>query len=205
MKTKKCKHCNEEIAKNAKICPKCGGKLGIPTWVKVLIIVAIIFFCVVGCVNGCSNAVNDAVDSTKNSYKDINGKTSFNVNESFQNSYEKITMTEVNTDFRDYSEFLSPADGKKVVMLKFEVENVNNDNDELYVSSLNFNAYADGIAVESFYCGNDNYNDLSATIGKGKKAIGYIFYEVPVNAQKITVEYNANFWADGTNIEFIVK
>ena len=27
MKTKKCKHCQEEIAKSAKRCPKCGGKL----------------------------------------------------------------------------------------------------------------------------------------------------------------------------------
>ena len=27
MKTKKCKHCQEEIAKSAKRCPKCGGKV----------------------------------------------------------------------------------------------------------------------------------------------------------------------------------
>ena len=28
---KTCKHCNEQIAKNAKRCPKCGGKLGLPS------------------------------------------------------------------------------------------------------------------------------------------------------------------------------
>lgn len=205
MKTKKCKYCQEEIAKNAKRCPKCGGKLGMPGWAKALIIVIIIFFCIAGCVNGCSNAVNDAVDDNKNSYKDINGKTSFKVNETFQNKYEKITMTEVNTNFTDYSEYLKPKDGNKVIMLKFEFENINDEKDELYVSSLNFNAYADGTAVDSFYVGRDKYNDLSATVGKGKKAIGYIFYEVPENAQKITVEYNANFWTDGTNIEFIIQ
>ena len=27
MKIKKCKYCQEEIAKNAKRCPKCGGKI----------------------------------------------------------------------------------------------------------------------------------------------------------------------------------
>lgn len=52
-------------------------------------------------------------------------------------------MIEVNTNFTDYSQFLKPAVGNKVVMLKFEVENIDDDNDELYVSSLNFNAYAD--------------------------------------------------------------
>lgn len=205
MKTKKCKHCQEEIAKSAKRCPKCGGKLGMPGWAKALIIVVIIFGCIIGCVNSCSTAVNDAVEDTKNSYKDINGKTSFKVNETFQNKYEKITMTEVNTNVTDYSEYLEPKDGNKIIALKFEVENINEDKDELYVSSMSFNAYADGEAVDSYMYGNDKYKDLSATVGKGKKAVGYVLYEVPKNAQEITVEYNADFWTDGNAIEFVVQ
>lgn len=205
MKTKKCKHCQEEILKSAKRCPNCGGNLGMPAWIKALIVIIILFACVVGCVNSCSNTVNNAIDETKNSYADINGKTSFNVNEIFQNKYEKITMTEVNTNFTDYNKYLAPSNGNKIIMLKFEVENINDKNDELYVSSFSFNAYADGVAVNSFYYANDKYNDLSATIGKGKKAIGYLFYEVPKNTQKITVEYNADFWVDGNTIEFIVQ
>ncbi|MGN1336977.1 MAG: DUF4352 domain-containing protein [Candidatus Coprovivens sp.] len=204
-KMKTCKACGKEIAKSAKICPNCGKKNGLPGFVKALIIVFIIFGCIVGCVNGCSDSVNDAVNDTKNSYKDVNGKTSFKVNETFENKYEKITMTEVNANFTDYSQYSKPADGKKYVMLKFEVENINEENDELYVSSLSFNAYADGVSVESAYVGNDKYNDLSATVGKGKKAVGYIFYEVPSSASKITVEYNADFWTDGNAIEFIVQ
>jgi len=205
MKTKKCKHCQGEVAKSAKRCPKCGGKLGIPSWAKFLIIVLIVLGCIVGCVNSCSNAFNDAVDETNNSYADINGKTSFKLNETFQNKYEKITMTQINTNFKQYSEYLKPSNGNKVVMLKFEVENINEDNDELYVSSMSFSAYADGVAVDSFYGADEKYNDLSATLGKGKKAVGYIFYEVPKNAKKITVEYNANFWTDGNTIEFIIQ
>ncbi len=71
--------------KSAKRC----SKLGMPGWVKTLIIVIIIFGCIVGCVNSCSNGVNEAVEDTKNAYKDINGKTPFKVNETFQNKYEK--------------------------------------------------------------------------------------------------------------------
>jgi hypothetical protein len=205
MKMRKCKHCHEEIAKSAKRCPKCGGKQGMSSGVKALIILVIIFVFIIACINSCSNAVNDAIEETKNAYTDINGKISFNVNETFQNKYEKITMTEVNTNFTDYSEYLGPAEGNKVVMLKFEVENINDENDELYVSSLSFNAYADGEAVESFYAADDKYKDLSATVGKGKKTVGYIFYEVPESAQKITVEYNADFWVDGNAIEFVVQ
>lgn len=205
MKTKKCKHCKEEIAKNAKRCPKCGGKLGLPGWAKALIIVVIVFGCIIGCVNGCTNTIDESIEETKDSYADINGKTSFKVNEAFQNKYEKITMTEVNTNFTDYDEYSGPEDGNKVVMLKFEIENINDENDELYVSSMDFNAYADGVAADSFYGENSKYKDFSATVGKGKKTIGYVFYEVPKNAKKITVEYNADFWTEGNVIEFIVQ
>ena len=202
---KKCKNCKEEIAKNAKVCPKCGAKLGMPGWAKALIIIAVILGCLIACVNGCSNAINESVEETNNSYKDINGKTSFGLNDPFQNKNEKITMLELNTNFTDYSEYVGPKPGNKVIMLKFEIINISKDNDEIYASGYDFNAYADGVAVESFYGANDSYNDLSATIGKGKRAYGYVFYEVPQNAQKITVEYNPNFWTDGTNIEFIVQ
>ncbi len=205
MKTKKCKHCQKEIAKNAKICPNCGGMLGMPNWAKILIIISVIFFCIVGCVNGCSNAVDEVVEDTKNTYKDINGKTSFKINETFQNKYEKIIMTEVNTNVTDYDEYLGPKDGNKIIALKFEIENISEDRDELYVSSLDFNAYADDVAADSYIYISDKYKNFSATVGKGKKTVGYVLYEVPINAQKITVEYNADFWTEGNTIEFIVQ
>ena len=205
MQTKKCKYCKEEIAKKAKRCPKCGGKLGMPGWCKFLIIIGIILFCLIGCVKGCSKAVDNAVKETKDSYKDINGKTKFKLNESFENKYEKITMTEINTNFTEYSEFLEPANGNKYVMVKFEVENISKERDEIYVSSLEFNADADGVAAKAKLAVNDQYKSLSATLGKGKKAIGYVFYEVPIDAKKISITYNADFWTDGNAIEFIVQ
>lgn len=202
---KTCKHCNEQIAKNAKRCPKCGGKLGLPGALKVLIIIVVILACVIGCVSSCTKSVDDSLNDIKDSYKDINGKTTFKVNETFENKYEKITMTEVNTNFTDYSEYNEPSSGKKYIMLKFEVENIDQEKDELYVSSVNFSAYADGVSVNSAIVLNDKYNDLSATLGKGKKAVGYLAYEVPVDAKKITITYNADFWTDGNSIEFVVE
>ena len=69
-------------------------------------------------------------------------------------------MTEVNTNFTNYSEYSEPKSGYKYVMVKFEIENINSENDELYVSSLDFNADADGVAVDTAYVGNDQYNDI---------------------------------------------
>ena len=183
MSLKKCKHCNEDIAKSAKVCPKCGGKLGMPGWLKLLIVFGVIIVLMVACANACSNAVEE----TKKGYQDVNGKTSFKLNETFENKYEKVTMVEVNTNFTEYSEYFGPADGYKFVIVKFEVENINDENDELYVSSLEFSAFADDQAVEQKIITNDNYKDLSATLGKGKKTIGYIMYEVPKDSSIGTV------------------
>lgn len=200
MNTKICKYCKEEIAKKAKRCPKCGGKFGMPGWAIVLIVVAIIIFLIAACTNGLSNSIKEV----KNSYNDINGKTSFNINESFQNKYEKITMTEINLNFTDYNEYLGPKEGNKFIAVKFEVENIG-DGDEIYVSSLSFSAYADGVAAEQYIYAYDKYSDVTATVGKGKKTIGYVLYQVPINSEKIVIEYNADFWIDGNTIEFIVK
>lgn len=151
-------------------------------------------------------SIREQMKSNENidSYKDIHGKTRFKINETFENKYEKITMIEV-SNYTGYSEYLKPKEGNKIIAVKFEVENINDENDELYVSSLNFNAYADGVAQDQYIYASDEYDDLSATIGKGKKAIGYVLYEVPTSASKITIEYNADFWVDGNTIEFIVQ
>jgi hypothetical protein len=205
MDTKQCKHCKEQIAKNAKRCPKCGGKLGMPGWIKFLIVLGIIFFCIVGCVASCTKGVSDAVNETTDSFKDKNGKTTFKLNESFENKYEKITMIEIDSNVTGYNEYISPKDGNKIIAVKFEVENINAENDELYVSNLEFNAFADDVAVDEYIYLSDKYNTLTATVGKGKKTAGYVLYEVPINATKITIDYNANFWVDGNAIEFIVQ
>ena len=204
MKTKKCKYCKEEIAKNAKSCPKCGGKYGIPGWVKVLIILTIIFLCIIGCVNGCTNAVDEAVKETEDSYKDKNGKTEFKLNETFENKYTKVTMLEVIDDWKKYDEFTEPPKGYKIVAVKFEVENIG-DSDEEYVSAAEFNMSADKIECEEYYWSGNDYKTITDTVGKGNKTIGWVFWEVPKDAKSIEIDYNPSFWSDGTAITFIVK
>ncbi len=203
-KIKNCKYCGEQVAKNAKRCPKCGGKLGLPTWAKILIVLAIIFFGLVACVNGCANAVDEAVKETENSYKDKNGKTKFKLNETFENSYTKVTMLEVIDGWTKYDGYFAPAQGMRIVAVKFEVENIG-DSDEEYVTSYDFNMSADNVECEEYIWSGNDYKTITDTIGKGKKTIGWVFWEVPKDATSIVIDYNPNFWVDGTSIEFIVK
>ena len=59
--------------------------------------------------------------------------------------------------------------------------------------------------MESAYVGNDKYKELGATVGIGKKTVGYLFYEVPQDANNIEIDYEAEFWTDGNSIKFILN
>ncbi len=203
---KNCKKCGAEIAKSAKVCPKCGARFGLPGFVKALIIIFVILACIIGCVASCTKGVGDAIDEsvkeTENSYKDVNGKTSFKVNETFENKYLKITMAEVNKDFKEYSEYSNPKSGNKVLMVKINAENIGSD--DQFVDTTDFDCYADDTAVERFYgYDDDKYQELSSSLSKGKKATGYLFFEVPANAKKIVLEYEPS-WLDNNKIEFVI-
>lgn len=195
METKKCKYCKEDIAKNAKRCPKCGGKLGIPAWIKATIIILVIMFCIVGCVNSCSTAVEESFSG----YDDKNNKTSFVVGETFESSYLKVTLKSSNKDFKNYSKYATIKDGYKVVEFVFNAENIGNENQTF--DYTNFDCYADGKAMQQFYSVEDAGLNGGGTISAGKSVEVPVYCEVPKDASKVTVEFKPLF-ADN-NYEFI--
>jgi len=58
--------------------------------------------------------------------------------------------------------------------------------------------------MEDFLYVDDNYEWLSATLSSGKRAFGYVFFEVPENSNEIILEYNTS-WLDNNNITFVIK
>ena len=65
-KMKNCKHCGTEVAKSAKVCPKCGGKLGIPKFVIFLIVIVVI---IVGSLAAKDGATGENKEKEKFSYE----------------------------------------------------------------------------------------------------------------------------------------
>jgi len=201
MDTKQCKHCKEQIAKNAKRCPKCGGKLGMPGWAKALIVVAIIFFCLVGCVSSCTKGVSDAVNETFGGYDDQNGKKSFNVSEVFQSKHMKVKFDSCDLNFTNYSEYASLKEGYKVVKFQFTAENIGGDNQMF--DYTDFTCYADSEKMQQFYSAEDAGLDSGGNVSAGKKITIPVYCEVPATASKVTVEYKPML-ADN-NYEFIAE
>ena len=192
-KLKKCKHCGKEVAKNAKSCPNCGGKLGSTFIVKVLCLI----LCIILIIVGCSKLFGDAVDKVKNEYNDIHGKTSFVVGETFENKHLKIQF-ESFKDYKEKNQYLQPKNGYKYVVFKLSAVNVGKDDEDF--SYWDFECYADDKNMDQYYFSDDG---LTNTLSKGKSADQAIYCEVPKDAKKITIEYKALFSLADKHIEFV--
>ena len=65
-------------------------------------------------------------------------------------------------------------------------------NSDLYVSSYEFDCYADGYDCDAFWSVDDA--GFSSSLSSGKKTTGSVYFEVPENATDITIEYTNNVW-----------
>lgn len=109
----------------------------------------------------------------------------------------KITYVSVE-DFTDYDEWDDLKDGYKFIVLTFDC--VNESNSDKYVDSYDFKCFADDASVESHY--EDDI--LDATLSSGRKTTGKVYFEVPIDAESIEVEYETDFWSEEKAI-FVVK
>lgn len=139
-------------------------------------------------------------DNRENETNKTEKKESYSVGEVFNDGYMKVVYTALNDNFTDYSKYATIKEGCKVICASFEFENVSNGDES--ASSSDFECYADGYSCDSFYSVDDSsfYNRLSA----GKKTKGNVYFQVPVNAEKIIIEYENNMWSS-KKVKFIVK
>lgn len=85
--------------------------------------------------------------------------------------------------------FVTSEEGNWFISCEFLFENLSDS--DYFVSSFDFNCYADGIAVDPVFIRED---DLSATISSGRMAQGTVTFEIPMDASVIEVEYVTDLW-----------
>lgn len=92
------------------------------------------------------------------------------------------------TEYQSDNDFIQPKEGNRFVSCEFEFENTGES--DTFVSSMDFDCFADGTACEQTYIGEQ----LSATLSAGRKTKGIVIFEVPVDATVVEVEYVSNYW-----------
>lgn len=203
-----CKACGAEIAKSAKSCPQCGAKNKQPFykkwWFWVIIVILLSAMATSGKgengkENSAQNHTTEKPSSNIATTSKHPAKTEYYVGDMIEDGNTKIVFMS-SGDYAEDNNFMQPAEGKKYIYLQFAFENISSSADTS-VSLYSFTCYADGYAADMYYGGEDS---LSATLSAGRGTTGYIYFEVPENAQKIEVEYETNVFTE-KKIKFIFE
>ncbi len=142
-----------------------------------------------------SIATTDNTNSTTNSTNSTTGSNASNV----YNVGDTLTANGVKITFQSceewtwYDYYFQPKDGYKIIRAYFVIENASST--DRSVGSFDFDCYADGVAVDPYYYGDDTMTSIQ-TISAGRKIQGYVYFEVPSNASEIEIEYETSFWTD---------
>ena len=91
----------------------------------------------------------------------------------------------------------TPAEGKEYLVLFFDVENISTESE--YVSHYDFDGYVDDVAcdVRSIFGDIEGIKDLSTNLAPGKKAQGFVAFEVNKDWKDFEIHYK-KFLGDKT-------
>ena len=106
-------------------------------------------------------------------------------------------------EWTEYSQYFAPKDGYRVIRVYFVIENTSNSDKS--TGYWDFDCYADGLSVENYFYADDQELDAYLTISAGRKMQGYIYYEIPVNAESVEIEYDISSIWNSKKAIFVVE
>ena len=110
------------------------------------------------------------------------------INEEFGNKTITAVVTEVNLDFKDYSDYMMKVpEDSKVIQVVIKMTNISDKTN--YVSVGDFHCYVDNISVDAEMFTNSRYG-YNDNIEPGRAAMLGACYIVPKNAESIELEYS---------------
>lgn len=186
----KCKSCGNEIASNAKACPKCGAKNSKPFYKKIWFWVLVVI--IIAAIGGSGSNKPKLVSEDKSvvTKEEKSRKTEvFNIGDTIELDKFKITVNEVKTT--NGSDFIKPQEGNEFLYVDATVENIS-DKEQTVSSVLMFKVVdKDGRAMKQTIVENAN-GQLDGTIGPGRKMTGEYVVEVPKDATGLELQFDSS-------------
>lgn len=214
-----CPNCKKEISDGTQFCSECGAGVNVDNkpaktkkpiikkwWFWVIIVV--VFVALISAI-GSSSDTDSLVDSGNNAVVEQNDdKTTETTTQASDGKYyvgdklveNGVEVTYVSAEkWTGYNQYIAPAKGNMIIRIELSV--VNNGLTDFGITYFDFNCYADDQSVEQYYGADDG---ISATLSAGRSASGYVYFEVPENAETIEIEYETNFWTEEKAV-FVVE
>lgn len=197
-KTYQCKNCGNIYTSDLGVCPQCftpakksGGKT-----IKVILLVLAIFVVLFLTIAVIAVVFDDSSDTSTTSSNALTSSQSdsndLTIGSTLTAKGLNITLQKVE-DWNSDNMFVNPKDGFKFIRAYFVLQNTNSSS--RYLGSYDFTCYADNAKADMSIFGDDTL-DLGAEVSGGRVLQGYIYYEVPINAQTIEIEYDSDWWGN---------
>jgi len=178
-----------------------------------IILAVILVFSLCACgVSSTIDSLNSEIDTFNSTVSNITSsttssieekeplRTNFALNEAFTSTTEKIIFTQYEDNWTEYSKYSAPKEGFKIIRVYVEFKNISSTA-EHYIYSGSFECYADDQVCDSYIFADDSLQAGTISAGRGTK--GWIYYEVPVNATSIEIEYES--WMDYSSANIVFK
>ena len=193
--------------KNNEEKPTASGekKKGLPAWAIVLIVlgglgllvvIAIIVFAVIG-INALKKVDSNEIKDKLNDYIEENTDSTLygTIGDTLTDGSLSLTLTGAyKYDSIGEGYFVNtPAEGKEYLVLFFDIENISTESE--YVSHYDFEGYVDDVACDTTIIFNDvdGIKNLSANLASGKKAQGFVAFEVDKDWKDFEISYKQIF------------
>lgn len=189
-----------------------GKKKGLPTWAIVLIVLGCVFLVpliilAVGYIGYKSfeNVDKDEIKDDFNDYIEENTggySSSGTIGDTLTGEDIRITLTGayMYDSIGDGYLIDTPDEGKEYLLFFFDVENISDDN--RYISYYDFNGYADDVetSITIIFNDVDGIKNLSSNLAPGKRAKGFVAFEVDKLWKEFEIHYKENLWEENTLI-----
>lgn len=183
----KCKTCGAEIAKTAKVCPKCGAKqhtLALSICAVIIVITA--FACVLVLANGFGGENPGAKESKKPGAD--NG--AIEIGETMSSKFFDISIVDAkwtNTLETSLGTVEPKENGKKLLCLIFSAKNTVDETKNLGM----FSAYVDKQATlqTTVVGGIDNAMVFVGAVASGMEMKAYVVWEIPEGWKELQLNY----------------
>lgn len=192
----KCKTCGADIAKSAKVCPRCGAKNKNNT-ILVVAVVLFIFAIIGATAGGTTSSPQEASlggGAASSQTKSQESKpTTFGLGD--KANLDDVIVTLVNVSENNGSTYMKPENGKVFVVCEFEIENTS-DSDIAVSSIVSFDAYIDDYATSMNLSAtlSTDKSQLDGAVAAGKKMNGVVGYEADPSWKELEIRFTPDFW-----------
>lgn len=220
---KNCPYCGAAIRKEAKRCPNCGKKLSMGKGVFIILgmfvlFVIAIFLLITGVRSLSANRVEDpsgpsiVIRPSESEESPIEeSRESRETRAQGEDDVPVFTMHVGDThedqnvnilylgcgEYTEANDYMAPKKGYKYIFFNLSIQNIGHE--EQVISTLYTKCYADNYEMEEFYGGLEF---LSVNLSPGRIGNGCLYYEVPVDAKEIVLEYDLD-WRGTKKARFV--